>query len=278
MRFKSKMVFYTIIQIFLILYFFSKKYHKKNATIHVKSVNDSRFYMETIFKRRILFVSGTNNSGLEIITPFLKSIDQIKVVDFGSDKAIDFYNYAKNVNKKKMFFIKNARVKSQNINKAIGLFTYYILASNVSLNDFICSIEKRNALLMEFYNEIFPNSKFIYLVRDGREIAYSEAKGKPTFQVFLKNLNKWNKFNMVAFNNCQNVGLENCFLIRYDQLVQNPSYYFKMIAKFLRIDNFQEKNISYQPDSNVYSFKKIAKYNSSKVEEKFSMLTTLNFI
>lgn len=278
MRIKSRIVFCLIIQIFLIVYFLSKKYGKKKSDIQKKSLNDSRHYMETIFTHRILFISGTKSSGLEIIKSFLKTIDEIKFVDVGSDQTIEFYNYVKKINKKKKSFLKNARVKDQNINKAIGLFTYYILSSNFSLNNFMCSIEKRNALLMEFYKAIFPNSKFIYLVRDGREVAYSELEGVPNFQKFLKNLKKWNNFNKVAFKNCQNVGFQNCYLIRYDQLVLNPSHYFKMIKKFLSLENYQYKNISVETDLNVYSFEKIAKYDSDLVKKKISMLTTLNFI
>ncbi|RMZ97043.1 hypothetical protein BpHYR1_044286 [Brachionus plicatilis] len=277
MKSKSKLLIYTAIQIG-ILYYFNKKYNNEKMVVKRNSVNSSRNFLNKIFVRRMLFVGGGKNSGLEIITTFLNQSNSVKIADYGSTTAIDFKDYVKKIQKKKESFIKNAKLKEENIDKAIGLFTYYILSKNTSDTGYVCSVEERNTLLMEFYKKIFPNSKFIYLVRDGREVAYSQIEGDKTFKKLLGYLEKWNEFNRVALKNCQKVGQTSCLLIRYDQLIANPLYFGEKIMRFLEIDQLANKEIYFESEIYSSSYERIANYDPNLVKKKFQMLSTLNFI
>lgn len=281
MKTKFNLIIYLSIQLFII-YLFYNKYHylSDEILIEKKSVNSSINFLENIFNRQMLFVGGSNNSGLEIIESFLKSLDKVKISNFGAKTAIDFMDYAKKIHRKKIGFIKNAKFKNENIDKAIGLFAYYILSENVLENDYVCSIEERNALHMEFYKSIFPKSKFIYLVRDGREFAYSQMEANKTFDKFLENIQKWNEFNTNAYNICQKIGSLYCFMIKYDQLTANPAYFIEKIAQFLEIDYFNSnRKISFETDQyEEQSFEKIKNYDLNLIKKKFKMLSTLKFI
>jgi protein-tyrosine sulfotransferase len=91
---------------------------------------------------------------------------------------------------------------------------------------------------MEYIHGIFPNSKFIYMVRDGRAVAYSymlQVRDKMSALKYRSYLRTWNSFNIKAMNDCKKLGDESCLKIRYEDLVLHPEKTLKKVVKFLKI-------------------------------------------
>ncbi len=85
---------------------------------------------------------------------------------------------------------------------------------------------------------LFPNAKFIYMVRDGRDAAYSfmvRAKENINFENFKKNLNTWMNINEKGLKHCNNIGPNNCLIIKYEQLVTQPEKMIRNLIKFLNL-------------------------------------------
>lgn len=91
-------------------------------------------------------------------------------------------------------------------------------------------------------HSIFPNAKFIYIFRDGRDAAYSvfvrsNSKANRSYESFLKN---WNRFNTKANEDCERIGREFCYRIRYEKLVTNPRPELARLMKYLDLDLVEE--------------------------------------
>jgi len=85
---------------------------------------------------------------------------------------------------------------------------------------------------------LFPKAKFIYMVRDGRDAAYSfmvRAKENINFENFKKNLNTWIDINEKGLKHCNNIGPNNCLIIKYEQLVTQPEKMIRNLIKFLNL-------------------------------------------
>ena len=92
---------------------------------------------------------------------------------------------------------------------------------------------------MEYLHFIFPKSKFIYMVRDGRAVAYSlmvQLKERMLPQVFRAYMATWTTFNRVANRVCISIGSRYCLRVRYEDLVLHPEKTIRNVMLFLGED------------------------------------------
>lgn len=88
---------------------------------------------------------------------------------------------------------------------------------------------------MLILHKIFPNAKFVYIIRDGRDSAYSFFSRSKGAEIEY-DLKLWNRFNHHAYLGCQMIGHKLCYKIRYEQLVTNPELYLRDLIRFLKLD------------------------------------------
>lgn len=109
-------------------------------------------------------------------------------------------------------------------------------------------------------NYVFPNSKYVAIVRDGRDVAcsYKEIQKKminsdyaPKLPSHISDIaNQWNKNNALIMTQIEKEGV----LIRYEDLVSNPSKQLKLICNYL--------DVAFEPDMlNFYLNKQGAEPN-----------------
>jgi protein-tyrosine sulfotransferase len=85
---------------------------------------------------------------------------------------------------------------------------------------------------------LFPDAKFVYMVRDGRDAAYSymtRSKQNINLDNFKKNLNMWMTMNKKGLAHCNKIGPNNCLIIKYEQLVTQPEKMIRNLIKFLNL-------------------------------------------
>jgi len=76
----------------------------------------------------------------------------------------------------------------------------------------------------QYLHELFPNSKFIFMIRDGRATAHSIVSRKITITGFdissyRDTLEKWNAAIQIMNDQCNEVGIQSCMKVQYEQLV-----------------------------------------------------------
>ena len=91
-----------------------------------------------------------------------------------------------------------------------------------------------NTLYLDWIGTVFPRSKFIHIIRDGRDVASSYLKME-RYDTILEAANRW----INSIESAQSFGSkikENYMEIRYEELVTKPEEIIKDTCDFLDID------------------------------------------
>lgn len=89
---------------------------------------------------------------------------------------------------------------------------------------------------MDYLHSIFQNSKFIYMVRDGRAASYSlmqQVYEPQSSNIYSAYLRSWYTFNLNVTQQCNKIGREYCLLVKYEDLVLHPENTLKRVMLFL---------------------------------------------
>ncbi|RMZ97045.1 hypothetical protein BpHYR1_044289 [Brachionus plicatilis] len=256
---------------------------------------DRIFSFDDILNEPLILVGGYMSSGTSLIRSILDVHPECKCgpeikISFESLKLVESLNETK-INQEKM-------------EKAMGIFSYFTYMTNVEPTYHICNKEPGNLRFISYFKRVFPRSKFLMVVRDGREAAYSwinrNGMGK-NFKIFFSVLKAWNKFNNQAYNQCIETGLDYCKIIYYNKLVTNAEEEIGEMAKFLNL-KWTDRFLNHQKylgkdiklakhEYSLYGIKKqinadslnnwvgkISDYDEELVANEIDMLRTYKFI
>lgn len=291
-RSKSFLILFFLIQsLYIYLYSDSK-------SLNILKQNDLN--LDDIFQQPLIFVGGFKSSGTSLVRSLLdvhpecKCGPEIKI-------AVDSFNFLKT---KSLIDLDNNNPTRIKIEKAMGLFAFYNYFNNVPPVQRICNKEPSNFQHIKFLKRVFPNSKFILVVRDGRESSYSWLRRthlKKTFANFLRLLNLWNWKNQNAYKQCMETGTSYCKIIYYNKLVNEPKQEIEEMVKFLNL-SWTDKFLNHQKylrkdiilakrEFSIYGLKKkinnnslnnwvgkVTDYNEDIVLKQIDMLQTYKFI
>jgi protein-tyrosine sulfotransferase len=95
----------------------------------------------------------------------------------------------------------------------------------------------------EYLSKLFPEAKFILMVRDARATIISISSrainsagySKKSVRDYRGNLENWNNLYKDMYNQCLKVGTDRCLLVHYEQLVLKPEKKMRKIMNFLKI-------------------------------------------
>jgi len=101
---------------------------------------------------------------------------------------------------------------------------------------------------IEYLHSLFPNAKFIYMIRDGRAAAYSlmvQLKENLIWSKYRSYLSTWNQFNKDVSNQCDKVGKEFCLIVKYEDLCLHPQSTLERVIQFLN-EQWTDKLLNHQ--------------------------------
>ena len=133
-----------------------------------------------------------------------------------------------------------AGITDEVIDSAVTAFMLEIIAHHGEAAPFLCNKDPFTLKSSVYLSKLFPNSKFLLMIRDGRATVHSIISRKVTITGFdLKDfkgcLMKWNTAMEVMYSQCLRVGADKCMPVYYEQLVLQPELWMKRISKFLKI-------------------------------------------
>lgn len=142
----------------------------------------------------------------------------------------------KSVNEAKR--LKEAKVTEDVLNDAMGAYILSIIAKHGEPAPMLCNKDPFALRSMNKLLAIFPNSKFILMVRDGRAVVHSIISRKVTIKGFDLTsyrgaLKDWNRAIEAMYRSCTDVGPARCMPVYYEQLVLHPEEQIKAILNFL---------------------------------------------
>lgn len=210
---------------------------QSNTTVQVKSYTD--YNLEHILNSSLIFIGGYARSGTTLMRALL---DVHESVSCGPETKIlpallrfltEFK--ASNANKEDL---ENAFFKNNTIDSALGLFVYHILREHIKNTDRLCAKDPDILYFMEYLHHIFPNSKFIFMIRDPRGAVASlmsrinEPLESSRVDLFLRS---WHDYHAIVQMQCGIIGNKYCKVVRYEDLVLNLKEKTKEISDFLNI-------------------------------------------
>lgn len=126
------------------------------------------------------------------------------------------------------------------LDSAISSFILEVVARHAEPAPRLCNKDPFTLKSGTYLNQLFPKSKFLFMVRDGRATVHSIITRKVTITGFdLKSykqcLTKWNAAISAMNDQCKELGPNHCMPVYYEQLVLHPQNWMRKILKFLEL-------------------------------------------
>jgi len=136
--------------------------------------------------------------------------------------------------------LREAGITEDVINAAITQFILEVIVKHGKPAPYLCNKDPFTLKSIEYLHKIFPNSRFIFMIRDGRATTHSIITRKVTISGFnVKSyrdvVTKWSTAMDVMYQQCLRVGSSVCLMVRYENLVLHPMQETKQIMDFLNI-------------------------------------------
>ncbi len=137
-----------------------------------------------------------------------------------------------------------ANISTRLIDDSLLSFIYHILNGRVNHKNSgknvtrLCVKDPNILLYASYLHRLFPNAKFLYMIRDGRAAAYSYMKrveSSITFSKYLSYLSSWDNFNRKVDTQCKEIGPLKCLMVKYESLIIENKKTLESICVFLSI-------------------------------------------
>ena len=126
------------------------------------------------------------------------------------------------------------------LDSAVRAFIYEILVRHGHNSDVLCDKDPFVLKYSTYVSSMFPQSKFLLLIRDGRAVLHSIMTRQVTITGFSltdyrQNLKLWNQGIEKMVDQCMQLGQKKCFMVSYEQLVLQPKVTIENILSFLNL-------------------------------------------
>uniref|UniRef100_A0A915CZC5 Protein-tyrosine sulfotransferase n=1 Tax=Ditylenchus dipsaci TaxID=166011 RepID=A0A915CZC5_9BILA len=121
-------------------------------------------------------------------------------------------------------WLQEAGVDDNVINAAISSFIVQVIAGHGAPAERLCNKDPFTLKSTMYLAELFPRSKFVLMIRDGRATVHSIISRKVTITGFNLNdfrqcLTKWNSGIGIMYEQCNSVGPDRCMMVYYEHSV-----------------------------------------------------------
>uniref|UniRef100_A0A1B0D6I3 Protein-tyrosine sulfotransferase n=1 Tax=Phlebotomus papatasi TaxID=29031 RepID=A0A1B0D6I3_PHLPP len=136
--------------------------------------------------------------------------------------------------------LQEAGISKEVMNSAIAQFCLEIIAKHGEPASRLCNKDPLTLKMGSYVIELFPQAKFLFMVRDGRATVHSIISRKVTITGFdltsyRQCLTKWNHAIETMHEQCREIGRDRCMMVYYEQLVLHPEEWMRKILKFLDV-------------------------------------------
>lgn len=136
--------------------------------------------------------------------------------------------------------LQEAGISGEVLDNAVASFTLEIIARHGEPAPLLCNKDPFTLRSAVYLHSLFPNARFILLIRDGRAVVHSIITRKVTITGFdlsdyRQCLTKWSAAMSAMYSQCVTLGPNICMPVHYEQLVLQPKPWMGNILKFLQI-------------------------------------------
>lgn len=141
--------------------------------------------------------------------------------------------------------IESRRLEAAGLNLTVLDDATRSFISQVILNhgppaEYYCNKDPLNFKYLNTLTRLYPNGKYILMIRDGRAVAHSIVSRNVTIggvdtKSYLSTVSFWNKALTTMLEQCNSVGKTKCMKIYYERLVVDTEMWMKEILNFVGI-------------------------------------------
>ncbi|CAM4729027.1 unnamed protein product [Leuciscus chuanchicus] len=130
-------------------------------------------------------------------------------------------------------------VSQEMLDAATSAFLLEVIARHGEPARVLCNKDPFTLKSAVYLSNIFPNSKFLLMLRDGRASVHSMISRRVTISGFNLSsyrdcLTKWSNAIEVMLSQCVAVGERRCMAVRYEDLVLQPRATMQRVLHFLK--------------------------------------------
>lgn len=134
--------------------------------------------------------------------------------------------------------LQEAGISPEVLDAAVSAFILEIIVKHGKPANRLCNKDPFTLKAAVYLHGLYPNSKFLFLIRDGRAVAHSIVSRGVTIsgfnhQDYRECLMKWNSAIKVMHDECQKLTESVCLPVHYEQLVLHPETMMRRILNFL---------------------------------------------
>ncbi|XP_044312065.1 protein-tyrosine sulfotransferase 1 [Varanus komodoensis] len=189
----------------------------------------------------LIFIGGVPRSGTTLMRAMLDAHPDVRCGE--ETRVIPRILAVKQMwarSSKEKMRLDEAGVTDEVLDSAMQAFLLEIIVKHGEPAPFLCNKDPFALKSLAYLARIFPNARFILMVRDGRASVHSMISRKVTIAGFDLNsyrdcLTKWNRAIETMYNQCVEAGMDRCMMVHYEQLVLHPELWLRTLLKFLRI-------------------------------------------
>lgn len=189
----------------------------------------------------IIFIGGMPRSGTTLARAMLDAHPEIRCGEETRvvPRILQMRQQWKRSAKESMR-LQEAGVTDEVLDEAIASFILDIIVNHGQPASRLCNKDPFTLKSATYLAKLFPNSKFLFMVRDGRATVHSIISRKVTITGFdlssyKQCLQRWNNAVQTMNSQCEELGPSQCLRVYYEQLVLHPQEWMKKILKFLEI-------------------------------------------
>ena len=252
--------YFYIILLLVLLFLFVHLTRDENSEEKRQScpLNSNEQQMKT--SRPIVFIGGMPRSGTTLIRAILDSHPMVRCGEetrtiprmLGMRTAWEKSNIEWNRSviefnwfSTRRIFIFSSRLISGGMTKeiidsAVRAFIFETLLQHSRNSDVLCDKDPFVLKHTTYLSSIFPQGKFLLMIRDARAVIHSVINRKVTITGFSANdyrhnFQLWNKGMEMMYDQCQIVGSNKCLMVFYEKLVLQPRKTIETVLKFLEL-------------------------------------------
>ena len=195
-----------------------------------------RFWREVAGGHRWVFVIGCNNSGTSVLQRLLEWTGQISTFPLEGQLYTRSIKRDRNPKYSRVWteYIEELQLTAgQAPEKKPRLVHDWMINLPQPLKHVIVEKTPANASRALWLQEVFPDSRFIGLVRNG--YAVTEGIHRKAGQPFARGARHWNAVNKLLLETSPH--LENYLEVRYDRLTDRPARTMLEICRFIGLNN-----------------------------------------